>query len=155
MQDALDQFLHELFEKHFATLWKRAFRIIGDGKRAEDIVQDVFLIAAEKAGQLALHPNPAAWLHKVLHNRLYHELRKSVVEEISVGEDIESFAREESANGAVFSLPETLSAADKEILLLRYEHKLSYGEISDCLGISLSAVKMRLQRAKQRYKENL
>ncbi len=43
-----------------------------------------------------------------------------------------------------------LSAKDREILLLVAAGELSYGEVAGVLGLSLSAVKMRISRARQR-----
>ncbi|MCR4963706.1 MAG: RNA polymerase sigma factor [Firmicutes bacterium] len=155
MQKRLDQFLHQLYLKHAATLWKRARRILGDAQKAEDMVHEVFFLAAKKANQLIVHPNPAAWLHKTMNHLLYHALRKSAMEEILFGDDTKLFFPATPMESISFSLPEHLSDTDKEILQLRYEQNMSYSEISDHFGISLSAVKMRLQRAKARCKEKL
>lgn len=44
-----------------------------------------------------------------------------------------------------------LRPAHKAILVLRFWEELSYEEIADVLGISLSATKMRLQRAREEF----
>lgn len=53
------------------------------------------------------------------------------------------------------ALPKQLSKEDREILILRFEQRLSYAEIGDRLGISEGACRSRLHRALQRCKRFL
>ena len=64
-----------------------------------------------------------------------------------VDEDIVNF---ESLEMALIQLLEEITPEEKLILLLKYKEKHSIKEIETTLGISESAVKMRLSRAKEK-----
>lgn len=51
---------------------------------------------------------------------------------------------------ALFKLLEDITPEEKLILLLKYKEKHSIKEIEQTMGISESAVKMRLSRAKEK-----
>src|SRR5262245_31479865 len=62
--------LQKLPEKHRPALKQQATRFCkGNPAEAEDLVQDVCLYAMSHADQLLGHPNPRAWLFKVLYHR--------------------------------------------------------------------------------------
>ena len=60
------QWLEELHSAHYATLLRlarnRLYSATGSTSEAEDVVQDVFLLAAEK--DIRDVPNPLGWLMK-------------------------------------------------------------------------------------------
>lgn len=62
--------LQRLLEKHRPALKQQATRFCkGNPAEAEDLVQDVCLYGMSHADQLLEHPNPRAWLFKVLYHR--------------------------------------------------------------------------------------
>ena len=61
-------------------------------------------------------------------------------------------ARETRAGPAADAL-NTLDPAEREIIVLRHVSELSVPEISEVLGVSLSAAKMRVSRAEKRLKQ--
>ena len=144
------QFIRSLFIKYSQELFQRAYHLLGDQERAEELLQETFVIATSKAAELQHHPNPIGWLHKTLSNLVYKEVRKIHISEYPLGDDIELFTADVDRSNITYLLPQQLTAEEKTILLLRYELNYSYQEIANILGISLSACGMRLQRAKKR-----
>jgi RNA polymerase sigma-70 factor (ECF subfamily) len=57
--------------------------------------------------------------------------------------------------GRIRGLLDELSLGDREILTLRYALEYDAPEIADILGIAVTAVHMRLSRARQRLAERL
>lgn len=153
MDSPLDEFIHSLYIKHSAVLLQRAYRLLGDRAKAEELMQETFLIAVAKAAELTKHPNPSGWLHTTLSNLIYRELRKKNISEHPLGDDIELFPDQTDEANFRDALPSQLPEDERNILIWRYEERLSYREIADQLGISLSACGMRLQRAKNRYRK--
>lgn len=68
---------------------------------------------------------------------------------------IESLSVNDPEMPLELALPKQLSKEDREILILRFEQRLSYAEIGDRLGISEGACRSRLHRALQRCKRFL
>jgi RNA polymerase sigma-70 factor (ECF subfamily) len=67
---------------------------------------------------------------------------------------LESIEREETF-AHLRSILEELAPADRDILTLRYALDYDAGRIADLLGINVTAVHMRLSRARQRLAERL
>jgi RNA polymerase sigma-70 factor (ECF subfamily) len=141
-----------------------------------DVIQEAFLDAARKLpAYLQERPLPFyPWLRQMawdrlvdLHRRHLRAAGRSVVREArwSVSdESIGELARQLVAGGSspssrlgrdenrdrVRGALETLSADDRELLLLRHLEQLRVGEIAAVLEISEPAVKSRLRRALER-----
>ena len=61
------RFLHTLYQSYAGPLYRVAHHRLGDPYLAQDLVQTVFLAAAEKLPTLRRHENPWAWLLRALH----------------------------------------------------------------------------------------
>ena len=70
------RFLHTLYQSYAGPLYRVAHHRLGDPYLAQDLVQTVFLAAAEKLPTLRRHENPWAWLLRALHYELSHTYTK-------------------------------------------------------------------------------
>lgn len=70
------RFLHTLYQSYAGPLYRVAHHRLGDPYLAQDLVQSVFLAAAEKLPTLRRHENPWAWLLRALHYELSHTYTK-------------------------------------------------------------------------------
>lgn len=147
------QWLHALYRTYAETLYRLARARLGDPHGAQDLVQSVFLAAAQKAGTLRAHENPLGWLLRALNYELSHafardarrKARETPLDTLPPG-------RAQSpppSLGLAEVLPAQLNPRDREILLLYYQEGLSYQEIAQRLGIPLSTCGTRLARARQ------
>lgn len=66
------QWLHALYHTYAQTLYRLARARLGDPHGAQDLVQSVFLAAAQKADALRAHENPLGWLLRALNYELSH-----------------------------------------------------------------------------------
>ena len=64
-----------LLERHRASLYASALRILGYGPQAEDAVHDAFLVALRKIDQVREPDAVGGWLHVVLRNVCLMRLR--------------------------------------------------------------------------------
>ena len=62
---------------------------------------------------------------------------------------------DQTEESGIFSLLNTLSPADKNIILLHDLEGYALKEVAAMLGIGLSAAKMRLSRARERLKKQM
>lgn len=143
-----------------------AYRILGNWQDAEDLAQEALLKAYLRLGDLA---NPAAlgpWLRRLTVNACLDAIarrqRRPATVPLSAPDDQELPAPEQalavgSAEDAAVRAEEwrdlraTLARLDpgaREALVLREFYGYSYAEIAAMLGLGLSAVKMRVHRAR-------
>ena len=158
-----------LVQKYQKSVHALVWRKVGDFHTAEELTQDTFLKAYQKLGTLK-NPNQfAGWLY-VIADRLcidWHRKRKPSIEslETTSGEEIEESSyrhyeneqREESfvehRRRRIRSLLEKLPESERTVVTLHYLGEMTYKAISEFLGVSPNTVKSRLQRARNRLKQ--
>lgn len=127
----------------------------GDNELAEDIAQDAMLkLVRAHIGNQALE-NPGAWLFRVAKNQLSDHYRKKEVV-LAAGDD--SFLPDATiAEGLPETMPEDMLPRMVSLLPAKYGEPLAMSDlykipgkdIAEQLGISLSAAKMRIRRARK------
>src|SRR5215217_836424 len=149
-----------LLERYRAPLYALALRILGCRPEAQDAVQDTFLIALRKIGQLRDPEAGGGWLYTILRSVCLTRLRKDQGEilfgelplvqeqsttEPSAEESIDRLAMGEWVWTALSKLPEALRVT----AMLRYfGSHASYEELSAILGVPVGTVRSRLNRVK-------
>ena len=144
--------LSELFARYGDDVYRFAYSFTRHAADAEDVCQSVFCRLAE--GRTELEPGKEkAWLLACAANACKNRFRflkrwKSL--------PLEAAADVPGGNGgevleAVLSLPEKYRAP----VHLYYYEGYSQGEIADILGLRLTAVQTRMQRARAMLKEVL
>jgi RNA polymerase sigma-70 factor (ECF subfamily) len=141
----------------------------GDLDATDDLLQEV-LLAAEKNCRNGHPPDDLRpWLYRVavrqalLHRRKLGRRRRALKQK-----QVQNRTRPETAKRTpldwllqrerqqmVRTALTQLAPKDAEILLLKYSENWSYRQISEHLGLSLSAVEGRLHRARQRMRTEL
>ena len=164
-------------ESAFALLVKKyrkgvhalAWRKVDDFHIAEEITQDTFLKAYQKLGTLKNPNQLAGWLY-VIADRLciaWHRKQKPPMEslETTKNEEIEEISyhsyedkqREEASAEYRYSrirtLLEQLPESERTVVTLHYLGEMTCKAIGDFLGVSPNTVKSRLQRARNRLRE--
>ena len=158
-----------LVKKYQKSVHALAWRKVGDFHTAEELAQDAFLKAYQKLATLK-NPNQfAGWLY-VIADRIcidWHRRRKPSMEslETTSGEEIEESSyrhyedeqREEASveyrQGRIQNILEKLPESERTVVTLHYLGEMTYKAISEFLGVSPNTVKSRLQRARNRLKQ--
>ncbi|MBM4176105.1 MAG: sigma-70 family RNA polymerase sigma factor [Ignavibacteria bacterium] len=135
-----------------------AYRIIKDQFEAEDILQEAFIKTYNSLGQFKFESKFSTWFYRIVYNTaltFIRSKRQNLNDDSTIIEEMESNVSEykniESRDLNVFlgkiilKLPEKYST----IITLFYINELSYEEISDLTGNSLSSVKVDLFRARK------
>lgn len=155
------------FEKialpHLNELYRTAARLLGDGTKAEDVVQETYLQAWKSFARFAPGTNCRAWLFKILVNTIHHYRRgwfnlrrvkesEEILEHtaISTAAVPERIAREEILR-ALGRLPEDYRAT----VLLADVEEFSYKEIAALLDVPIGTVMSRLSRGRKLLREQL
>ncbi|EHJ47052.1 RNA polymerase, sigma-24 subunit, ECF subfamily [Solidesulfovibrio carbinoliphilus subsp. oakridgensis] len=139
-------------------------RMCGDGEDARDLTQETFVVAYEKLDRFKCGARFFPWLYTIGLNLGRDHLRKKrhceissadlpegFMENISDGLTSERLADWMDANTLVLAM-DSLGLSTREALLLRYQEGMSINDISSALGLSVSAVKMRIARGLDRLR---
>lgn len=146
-------------------------RYIQDIYTAEDIVQDSFITAIQKNGQLNDEKALFAWLKKIVVNNALQHLRKHSKDTLVATEPSEipdtysemdhPFSEEKNIFIYDFTREELLSSIDslpshhKSVFNLYFMENHSHAEISGLLGITVNTSKSHLLRAKKSVQQYL
>ena len=157
-----------LVERYQRPVLSLIYRMVHDPVLAEDLAQEAFVRAYQRLDRYQPGRKFSSWLFKVAHNRTIDHLRRKQPVEV----DLEAQADDGQSSWEVLEADEDAASphrhlemgetarsisgalADlrdnyREVLVLRFEHELSYQEIADVTGASLSSVKVQLHRARK------
>lgn len=150
-----------LVKRHEKGVLSKCFSYVLDQDTAEDLCQEVWIKLFLKIKGFRSQAKFSTWLFSIVHNTCIDHLRKNkknvkgiitkkLVDELpDLVEDEEDISQELSVK-ILNELLEQLSPDDKMLLLMKYKEKHHIKDIQLTLGISESAIKMRLKRAKEK-----
>ena len=164
-----------LVEKYKQPVFNLIFRTLPDAAEAEDLAQMAFVQVFKSAGRYQARAKFSTWLFTIARNLCLNELRRrarhpadSLDAQLPDHDDLpprqihdtRSFAPpdlllqqelQQKIAEALAGLPENQRTA----LLLFREEEISYEDISEILGCSLSATKSLIHRARETLKARL
>lgn len=153
-----------LIDKYKGAVHALAYRKIGNYHDTEEIAQETFLKAYQRLSTLRNTSGFAGWLYVICANCCYDWLRKRRKENVLPLDQLPrteinslSYARysDNQIDESVRDALNALSESERTIVTLQLLGGLSCEEISRFLGVSLSAAKMRLLRAKNQLKKEI
>jgi len=163
-----------LVNRHQASVLNLIYRFIGDRTQAKDLAQEVFLRVWQAAKTYRPEAKFTTWIYRIATNVCFNELksarRKKWFQLLRSDSDHKIHGEEDFSDGspspedvllakeqshqitkALQSLPDNQRMA---LVLKRYDD-LSYAEIAQMIGCSVSAVESLLVRAKRTLQEKL
>ncbi|HNW59725.1 MAG TPA: RNA polymerase sigma factor [bacterium] len=144
-----------LYHAHKKAIYAFCFRLLGDKDSAMDGVQEVFLRAWENHRQLRDPARFRSWLFSIAHHYCLTSMRRR----IPLWKGAQGTADEPAVDPADSRDEELqllqaalarLQPEDRELVVLREFQQLHYQEIAAITGMTLSAVRSRLHRARHR-----
>ena len=144
-----------LYREHFRAMYLAARRALPNGELAEDAVQSAFLVAWRKPEALFESPSPAGWLFKTLRNTVGDTLRALARLRALTAEGAEADAAVLDERDVLLEYESAENRAELRLLVRAFCFGESYADIAAELGISVAAVKKRIQRAKERLRAQL
>jgi RNA polymerase sigma-70 factor, ECF subfamily len=161
------QAFDELVRLTYVDLFTLAVRLTGNEEDARDVVQDAYLRAWRGIGKFRGDAQLSTWLYRITANcasthlsrrrRLRTEPLLPGLDPAELRPDVQPEAATESGldllrlGAAVDALPARLRA----VVVLRDVYGLAHEAIAEELGISVSAAKVRLHRARKRLREDV
>ena len=152
-----------LLEDYRARLYAAALTMLGDRVQAQDAVQDAFLVALRRLGDLREPAAVGGWLHRIVRNecrmrlRAYRKLPGEIAVQTrthrcDVDEAFEQLALRDWLWTTLEGLPDDLRAT---VMLRYFTRHTTYIEIAAILGIPVGTVRSRLHQAKRRLADEL
>lgn len=147
--------LEQLYQSHQPPIYALCYRLLERAEDAEDAVQATFVRAFRALPRFRGDSTARTWLYRIATNEALGILRRRrdavpVEELIDSSPDSASRVVERLAVRAALA---RLTPDHRAILVLRLWEELSYTEIAAVLGLSLPAVKMRLNRARAEFRK--
>ena len=163
-----------LVDTYSAKIYRLATRMLNQQQDAEDVLQETFLKAYRGLKSFDGRSKISTWLFRIATNEALMVLRRKHPEFVSIDEPVETEEGEQEPvqivdwcclpehellseearqrlDEAVQKLPESL----RVVFILRDINDLSTLETAEVLGLSETAVKTRLSRARLRLREIL
>ena len=151
-----------LIERYQRRIYHACQRYLRHPQDAEDACQDVLIRVYLYRHNFAGRSSFKTWLHRIIRNRclsvVAEQTRRAVPEELTLKrldemrESVQYVGSADQLRHEVAEALTHLSAADREVLKLRFFQDNSLEDIASALGLGLSAAKMRLYRALDRFR---
>lgn len=163
-----------VYRELYGKLFSVAYRITGSKENAEDVIQESFVKAYHAYRGFRGESQISTWLYKIVVNCSYHHIKKqarlpvygiSARLNISPDEVFERIKSYESVEDVVLTndmretclqlFLECIPKKQKIAFVLKVLLDLSIQEVASIMGISISAVKTNVYRARLSMKENM
>jgi RNA polymerase sigma-70 factor (ECF subfamily) len=155
----------QLMHRYAGAVYNLAYRMLGDAQDAEDASQEIFLRAYTRLTSFDRTRRFSTWLLSIASNYCIDRLRRRrfawlTLDDVAFalpsherGPERSALEREERdrVQAALRRLPDHY----RLVLVLRYWQEMSYNEIAEVTGLTESALKTRLHRARHMLAEAL
>jgi RNA polymerase sigma-70 factor (ECF subfamily) len=157
-----------LVEAYQGPVYNLTYRMLGNPDEAEDAAQETFLRAYRKLGSYDPTRKFSTWLLSIASHYCIDRLRRRRLTWLSLEDEglpaeamtshqpgPERSLVQSEHEAQIQALLDTLSADYRTVVVLHYWHDLSYEEIAQTTGSTVSAVKSRLFRARRMLAQRL
>ena len=152
--------IEELIDRYGDDILRLCIVYQGDRALAEDACQETFIRAWRHMDSFRGESNEKTWLSSIAVNVCRDVLRSGWMRMLRRSQPVETLLNLASGDiprppspvrDAVLQLP----GRYREVILLHYFQDLDAGEIAQILGVSLSSVYRRLEKARMKLKDQL
>ena len=144
---------HELYNKYAKDIYRFVFWLAGNSQDAEDITSETFMRAWMSKSTIKTE-TVKAYLFTIARN-LYLQNIRNKKQYVEVDENIHDInpgpskiTEVNSELQVVLKSMQKLPELDRTILIMHAKHQMSYSEIAASTGLSISAVKVKVHRAR-------
>lgn len=153
----------ELVRRHEAKVFTNCRYLSGSPSDAEDLAQEVFVKAYFGLAGFEGRASFETWLKRIKSNHCINFVTKKRVQTVDVDPEVAANAARkepeaerrldrEDTRGRVGAVLLQMTETLRIPLVLRDMDGMAYDEISEELGIGLSAVKMRIKRGREEFR---
>lgn len=163
-QSAVD--VGRLFDEHAPYLCRVVHRLTGSAEAAEDVVQEVFLLAYNRRDELEDRTGIRTWLYRVAVNHVRHRRRSFAryrglldrykAEPVTAdnGESPDESVERQQRGVLIHACVQQLSDKQREVFVLYELEELEGAEIASILDLPVNTVWSRLRLARQAFRRH-
>jgi len=156
-----------LLREHQDGVYTLARRLVGDPHLASDVAQEALIRAWRALPKFRGDSRLSTWLYRITVNTAWtHKKRAGRHQESSIDDHLDMAAQIDSSHpevaGEILELRGRLRLAldrlpdpQREVVVLKDVYGWSHAEIAESMGISVTAAKVRLHRARARLAKDL
>jgi RNA polymerase sigma-70 factor (ECF subfamily) len=153
----------QAWEAFHAPLYQFIRRRVADEATAEDLLQEVFLKIHQHGESLRDARRLESWIYQITRNLIidYYRSRHQTMtsldtqEVIDLPEDLPDDDIVSELRPSIQAMVLALPNQDRQALILTQYQGLTQKELADRLGLSFSGAKSRVQRAREKLKQEL
>ncbi len=152
-----------IYRRHSSAMYNLAFRMVRNLTEAEDLLQEIFLLAYNKLPSYEGRAAFGTWLYRLAVNRCLDHLRSGAAQRQSVTQSLD-----ESAGFSPSAAPESTAARlDLENAIVQLPHSyraafllfdvegFGHREVADILGVAEGTSKSLVHKARLKLRELL
>ena len=153
----------ELVRRHRDGWFTLALRLLGDRETAADVTQETAIRAWKSMGSFRQDSKFATWTHRIVVNTawtLRRRAKRHATIPIEFVDDpthdpLEFHAERLGIRREIAAALLSLSAANRAVVVLKDVYGWSHAEVAEALGITVTAAKVRLHRARTLLRRDL
>ena len=141
-----------LFERHHLAVYRYFLRMTGQRDLAQDLTQDLFVRVVRAIESYEESGRELAWLFRIARNLLRDRHRQASRRVVQVPLCAAADVPAPESSGVALEVDRAIAQlqdTDREVFLLLDTVGLSYEEIASVTGLTVSAVRSRLHRARR------
>ena len=159
----------ELMNRYQNKVYAKVISMLKNEEDTKDLIQEIFIKVFNNLPKFKMNSSFSTWLYIITVNTTLNHIEKQKRKPtwwLTEDYDLEFCQQEESeimhimgkgveAEDVGVCIEETLeklTESDKKILEMRFFDELDYQTISEKIGIGLTAMKMRLKRAREEFR---
>jgi len=149
-----------LYEKTKTSVYAYALSVIKNSTLAEDIMQDTYVNIAKNAAKYDSQGKPMAWILTIVRNLALMKMKASESKNVSLEECLDFSSQEDDYSNSdrkiILKMAlDCLSDEERQIVVMHAVSGLKHREISTTIGMPLSTVLTKYNRALAKMKKKL
>ena len=159
----------KLVKENESLVYHIAYRMMQNEEEAKDVSQEIFIKVYRNLQKFDEKSAFSTWIYRIAVNTCIDALRKKKGKEVVSWEEQTQHQKENVTDTTetpeevylqkekqlqIIDMIQNLSPEHKAVLLMRDMEDMTYGEIAECLSVSLGTVKSRIARAREQFKKD-
>lgn len=148
-----------LYDRYVSIVYNKCLSFISSKEEAQDLTHDIFVKLFVKLKTFKGDSKFSTWIYAFTYNHCVNYLQREIKgskNSFSVNDEIEDVVIDEIADEQIFEMKveklnqslQLIKPDERALLLMKYQDDLSIKDIAKLNNLGESAVKMRINRAK-------
>ena len=154
-----------IVRRYQKLIYNMVYQMVKNHEQTADVTQETFMKVYRALGSFDHSRDFRPWILKIARNTALNALRKNRPEpslddtevhiEPSTNLDPSKVLEDKLSQQTLSEALKTIPENQRETFLLKYQHDLSYNEISEIMDLSISSIKSLLFRARESLRKKL